>query len=249
MDLLCILCCFDWFNKVKYNRIESNLLIWYFTGFLSVTVQQVLSSWNTLMTFTASSVWGTLKYIQLSKRVSPPPKCQRTSSYSHSLTRCVVQVQLDLFPPNDDRGHILFKHWRGIFLREAHKRMMFVRLVGHPLGGGGQIHWWVAHRSFSYLWKITFGINHHQWSFPAASVSHYDNLKFICTPVGTVASPGTFVCHSAPKAVRGSPGRKHELLPPDLPEIHGKVGGTGVRKGWDDSQARERNKPASCFSR
>lgn len=55
------------------------------------------------------------------------------------------------------------------------------------------------HGSFSYLWKITFGINHQKWCFPAASISHYHNFKLLSYFCGTITSHRTVLSHFASK--------------------------------------------------
>lgn len=60
--------------------------------------------------------------------------------------------------------------------------------------------WYISqHGSFSYLWKITFGINHQKWCFPAASVSHYHNFKLLSYFCGTITSHSTVLSHLASK--------------------------------------------------
>lgn len=69
----------------------------------------------------------------------------------------------------------------------------------------------------SYLWKIPFGVNHQKRCFPAASVPHYHNFKFLSLFCVTTAGPGTVLCHVLPlNKVKQVPGRtRQKMLPPD----------------------------------
>lgn len=49
--------------------------------------------------------------------------------------------------------------------------------------------------SSSYLWKITFSINHQKWCFPAASISHYHNFKLFSFLCGAITGRSTVLCH------------------------------------------------------
>lgn len=108
------------------------------------------------------------------------------------------------------------------------------------------------HWSSSYLWKITFSINHQKRCFPAASISNNHNFQFTSLFYSTVTSPNTVLSHFVLQAVKQTPGETGlKILPPDLHEIHSNSWRIYIWKSWYDLQAvsRERNRQASCFTR
>lgn len=97
--------------------------------------------------------------------------------------------------------------------------------------------------SSAYLWKITFSINHQQWCFPTASISHYHYFELLSSLCGTTSSRSTVLHHLASKTIKQVPSRTGlRSLPPHLGQVHGRawwVMDLYVWSSWDDLLSRE----------